>query len=329
MAEYPALLSWQGDKRGRGVLGMATSAYAFDVGNAQRERDFTRAMCAELLIEAGAVVAPSVCESILQSRARGLLALFQRKGLLPRTLEFLAALGDIDAVRTALEENGNDPAAVNEAFVRACLFEHEAVAELLLERCIALDPELGAKVDGGVGRQAFIKCFVETRANHIRKIGGGARTVGLWKTFVMEQVSRSVQGDDVTAFVASLRSEPWLLGDACIDLQSELMGSGRAEFITALPSLRLAFAELTPRETDKVASRVAELHGEKDLGALIEVRITEGELEFNRRLTEIVLTTLTNDGLSHWSVENLSTDYTDLSVKSVDGFRTSCIDHDS
>ena len=73
LAEYPALLSWQGDKKGRGVLGMATSAYAFDVGNAQRERDFTRAVCAELLIDAGAVVAPSVCESILQSRARGLL----------------------------------------------------------------------------------------------------------------------------------------------------------------------------------------------------------------------------------------------------------------
>ena len=73
-----------------------------------------------------------------------------------------------------------------------------------------------------------------------------------------------------------------------------------SEFIKALPSLRLALADLTPRETDKVATRVAELHGEKDLGALIEVRITEGELEFNRRLTELVLTSLANDGLSHW-----------------------------
>ena len=134
LAEYPALLSWRADRKGRGVLGMATSSYASTWGNPQRERDFTRAACAELLIDAGAVVAPSVCESILQSRARGLLALFQRKGLLPRTLEFFAALGDIDAVRTALDDNA-DPAAVNEAFVRACLFDHEAVASLLLERC--------------------------------------------------------------------------------------------------------------------------------------------------------------------------------------------------
>src|SRR5687768_8419020 len=247
LAEYPALLSWQADKKGRGVLGMATSAYAFDVGNAQRERDFTRSECAELLIDAGAIVAPSVCENILQSRARGLLGLFQRKGLLPRTLEFLAALGDIDAVRAALDGNGNDLTAVNEAFVRACLCEHEAVAALLLERCIALDPELEAKVDGGVGRAAFIKCFVETRANHIRKIGGGARTVGLWKTFVMEQVSRSVQGDDVTAFVAGLLREPWLLGDACIEFQNELMGSGRAEFISALLDLDPAIRRRPPR----------------------------------------------------------------------------------
>ena len=84
-----------------------------------------------------------MCEGILESRARGLLQLFQRKGLLPRTLKFLAALGDLDAVRTALDENGNDLATVNEAFVCACRFEHEAVASLLLERSIALDPELG------------------------------------------------------------------------------------------------------------------------------------------------------------------------------------------
>ena len=73
-----------------------------------------------------------------------------------------------------------------------------------------------------------------------------------------------------------------------------------AEFIAALPSLRLALAELTPRETDKVASCVADLHGEKELGALLEVRITEGELEFNRELTALVLKTLNDDGLAHW-----------------------------
>src|SRR4029453_9218573 len=105
LAEYPALLSWQGDDDHGGLLGFATGAYgdAFDPG---RERTFTRAACAELLIDAGAVVAPSVCDGLLESRARGLLQLFQRKGLLPHTLRFFAALGDLDGVRATLGESG-------------------------------------------------------------------------------------------------------------------------------------------------------------------------------------------------------------------------------
>src|SRR6266542_2034681 len=67
LAEYPALLSWEDDDGG--LLGMATGAYG-DAGDAQREQWFTRGACAELLIDAGAVVMPSVCEGLLQSRAK-------------------------------------------------------------------------------------------------------------------------------------------------------------------------------------------------------------------------------------------------------------------
>jgi hypothetical protein len=45
-----------------------------------------------------------------------------------------------DAVRASLDENAHDLAAVNEAFLCACRIQHEAVASLLLERSIALDP---------------------------------------------------------------------------------------------------------------------------------------------------------------------------------------------
>src|SRR5688500_2696792 len=160
LAEYPALLSWRGDVEDSGLLGMATGAYG-DAGNAERERWFTRAECAELLIDAGAIVTPPVPEGILRSRAKGLLRLFQRKGLLPLTLKFHAALGDIDAVRSALEQKSDDFATVNEAFVRACGFEHEAVALILLERLIAIDSELGARIESSGGRQAFVKYFIE------------------------------------------------------------------------------------------------------------------------------------------------------------------------
>ena len=83
-------------------------------------------------------------------------------------------------------------------------------------------------------------------------------------------------------------------------LDKIIAGWDEEEFIRSLPSLRLALADLTPRETDKVASGVAALYGKTDLGTLTEFRISEGELEFNRRLTALVLETLSNDGLSHW-----------------------------
>jgi hypothetical protein len=236
LAEHPALLSWQDDEN-HTLLTFATGAYG-DAGDPERERWFTRGECAELLIDADVVVTPLVCEGILQSRARGLLQLFYRKGLLPHRLEFSAALGDLDAVRASLHESGNDAALVDEAFVRACAFSHEAVASLLLEESIALDPELGDKIDNSVGRPAFVKYFIETRPEIVREIAGHATTIGLWKAFIMQQVSRAAQDGDVTAFVSALQREPWLLDDARVDFQSELIGAatlnGRGEIITAL-----------------------------------------------------------------------------------------------
>jgi hypothetical protein len=257
LTEYPALLSWRGEDDGGGLLGMATGSYG-DSFDPFREQHFTRAACAELLIDAGAVVTPSVCQGLIDSRVRGLLQLFQRKGLLPRTLEFYSALGDLDAVRTALDddETGNDPAAVNEAFSCACGFEHEAVASLLLERSIALDPELGTHVDGSLGRRAFIRYFIETRPTH-------ATAVGLWRGFVMEQVTRAIHADkghvadlrhiaggDLTAFVRRLQRDPWLLGEDFVWFQAKLVGeatlNNRKEFIAALLDLDPAILRRQP-----------------------------------------------------------------------------------
>jgi hypothetical protein len=231
LAAHPALLTWNGDVEGTGLLGMATGAYG-DAFDPERERNFTRAACAELLIDAGAVVAPSVPKGILQSRARGLLRLFQRKDLLPRTLDFLAALGDLDAVRSALDEGGHDFASMDEAFVRACGFHHEAVASLLLERLIALDPRLGARIDASVGREAFVKYFVEKWQGH-RDARGGP-----WEAFVMDRVGLAVRDGDLTTFVSTLQREPWLLDDAHVAFQDGIIGGAalndRGEILTTI-----------------------------------------------------------------------------------------------
>jgi hypothetical protein len=243
LTEYPALLSWKGDENdGGGLLGFATGAYG-DAFGPEREGWFTRAAAAELLIDAGAVVAPSVPKGLIDSRAVGLLELFHRKGLLPRTLAFHSALGDVEAVRRALDEGGNDLATVNDAFISACRFEQRAVAALLLDRSITLDPELGRHVDLSVGRPVFIEYFIAKRPAH-------ASEVGLWKAFVMEQVSRAIPEDAPTVFVGGLRREPWLLGDAFVWFQADLLASAtlndRQAFIVALFDLAPAILRRQP-----------------------------------------------------------------------------------
>jgi hypothetical protein len=247
LAEYPALLSWQGndwDSKG-GLLGVATGAYG-DAFDPDREQTFTRAACAELLIDAGAVVTPSACEGLIDSRARGLLQLFRRKDLLPRTLKFLSALGDLDSVRAALDENGNDLAVVNEAFMCACGFEHEAVASLLLDRSIALDAELGKHVDASGGGLAFIKSLIHNRSQYFAHATPG----GPWQVFLMQQVKRAIHDGDLTAFARWLQREPWLLGDACLEFQAGLIGQAtlqdRGEFIATLLDLDPALLRKQP-----------------------------------------------------------------------------------
>ena len=256
LAEYPLLLSWHGDSAEHGLLGIATSSYG-DSFNSSNEQHFTRVDCAEALIDAGAVVMPSVCEEMLSSRARGLLQMFQRKGLLPRALKFFAALGDIDAVGTALDENENDLPAVTEAFTSACSFEHESIASLLLDEVIAHDPELGALIDRSVGRLAFARYFIDNRPGH-------ATELGLWKAFVMEHVKRAVyswsgsetslkdrRGDsDLPTFVELLQRESWLLGEDFVEFQTEIIQraalQGCGEFITALLDLNPAILRCQP-----------------------------------------------------------------------------------
>src|ERR1700747_212863 len=133
LAEYPALLSWRADEKDGGLLGMATESYG-DSFDPSRERIFTRAACAEFLIDAGAVVAPSVCDGLIASRAKGLLDPFHRRGLLPQSLRFFAALGDVTGIRACLDANGDDLGAVNQAFMCACHFQQATAAALLLDR---------------------------------------------------------------------------------------------------------------------------------------------------------------------------------------------------
>src|SRR5262249_45117558 len=158
--------------------------------------------------------APSVCDGIIASRAKGLIDLFNHRGLFPRSLKLFAALGDVNGVRACLDANGDDLNAVNEAFMYACHPQHATAAALLLHRSITLDAELGRRIDDGPGRSAFVQYFIAHNPDvH------NPDPAGPWETFIKQQVSRAVHDGDLTSFVDLLRREAWMLGDACVKFQ--------------------------------------------------------------------------------------------------------------
>jgi hypothetical protein len=245
LTEHPALLSWRGEDNDGGLLGMATGAWA-DAGDPEREQWYTRAACAELLIDAGAVVLPSVCDGLVVSRAKGLLQLFERRSLLPHTLKFRVALGDRDGVRARLETRHDDLAAMNEAFRCACRFGDEPIASLLLDRLIAQDAELGRRTDSGPGRLPFIRYLIKHRWLDLIRVTPD----GPWQAFVMQQVVRAIHDRDVTAFVRGLQRDAWMLDDACVDFQVGLIERAtmhcQGAFIEALFELDPALLRRRP-----------------------------------------------------------------------------------
>jgi hypothetical protein len=72
------------------------------------------------------------------------------------------------------------------------------------------------------------------------------------------------------------------------------------EFIERIPHLRMAFAGLTPRETDQVASVVAELHGGENIGSLHHPGDGEAEMLAAIGINARVAKALEEDGLGAW-----------------------------
>jgi len=167
------------------------------------------------------------------------LQLLSRKGVLPRRLDVLAALGDDDGVRDCLEAArtcpSGDATAVTQAFLCACRFGHQAVASLLLDRCIELDPALGQRVEKWRGRSGFIDYLVE----HPQRYGSPWQAVvSPWQTVVMSEVLTAVDEDNLQEFTTWLQREPGLLRESHLALQVEIAERAvlkdRGPFITRL-----------------------------------------------------------------------------------------------
>ena len=247
--EYPALLFWHGDS-GESLLGFATGSFG-DSGDPYREQMFTRLECAEFLLDSGAIADPAIWEGAIRARAKGVLQLLSRKGVLPRSLETLAALGDYDGVRDCLDASRTQPsgnaAAVTQAFLISCMFDHRAVAALILDRCIELDPVLGERVEKWRGRAGFVDYLAE----HAPQFGHSCQTsVSPWQTVVMNELRLAIDKDNLQEFTQWLQHEPDLLGESQVAQQVTILEHAilkdRGRFITRLLESAPALAMRRP-----------------------------------------------------------------------------------
>ena len=104
------------------------------------------------------------------------------------------------------------------------------------------------------------------------------------------------------------REATWHIPDLMAAINTRLERWSEDEFLQALPELRLAFADLIPRETDKVAAIVAQLHGKADLGSLLHMGVSEADLHQGLTMERRVRQALEQDGLSDWAIAPNSDD---------------------
>jgi hypothetical protein len=242
LAEYPALVSWRSET-GQTLIADTTS-YAIDSSEPERERIYNRPVAAEILIDAGATVDRSTWEHVIRTGAAGMLHVLARKNALPRILPVLAALGDDEAVRARLDESRerdddadgpDDRTVIGRALMNACRFRHTGIASRLLERAIALDPDLGRRIDRWQGRQAFVEFLIQYPASSA-EWGVEMRP---WEAFVFRQLTSALDANDLPAFRQWLQDEPNVLQPSFVKLQVAMIERAcwqkdRQAFITAL-----------------------------------------------------------------------------------------------
>lgn len=98
----------------------------------------------------------------------------------------------------------------------------------------------------------------------------------------------------------SAREAAWQQPALLQALDGMLATWSEATFIALLPEMRLAFAHLTPRETDRVGEAVAALLGGESLGGLVNYDVGEVQLAANLDLSRALLAVLDADGLQAW-----------------------------
>ena len=113
-----------------------------------------------------------------------------------------------------------------------------------------------------------------------------------------------LQPRDAVSFLRGLlqtaREAAWQQAGLLQILDETLAQWDEEAFVTNLPELRLAFAEMTPKETDRVAEAVAQLHGQSDLGRLVRHDLSAEQLQAHLLSSRLLAEVLAGEGLGEW-----------------------------
>jgi hypothetical protein len=103
--------------------------------------------------------------------------------------------------------------------------------------------------------------------------------------------------------LATSREVAWQVTELMRGLDSLFGDWSEETFLSVLPELRLAFADLTPREISRVAEHVAGMHNQLSLGELVHSDLHEGDVRLSLEINRVVQQSLQNDGVPIASVE--------------------------
>lgn len=216
------------------------------------------------------------------------------------------------------------PALINAAYNRACYLLHdlastpEDAAHVTLEALVIIREILHTKAANQerLDPELFfepLRQLIEVSRAPALLAGGAAGILCGAERLSETELLRVLSGFLNSAAVEPGKQMGFLIGllrtcrelawrqPALVKAVEDLLGAwSEEEFIERLPHLRLAFAGLTPRETDQVAGLVAELHGGQKLGQLSRPELSEAEMLSALRLNAAVKNALEQDGLAGW-----------------------------
>jgi hypothetical protein len=218
------------------------------------------------------------------------------------------------------------PLLIRQAYERACYLLHNLAdtpaeaANEMLQSLITIRDLLrsGASGDQALDAALFyeplMKVFLLPKCTALLAGGvtgllhgdGRLPETELFKLLAGSLNAASAQAGDQTAFLIGLlracRELAWRQPALVEAVEKLLAAWNEEEFIQRIPHLRMAFADLTPREADQVAAVVAGLHGGEKIGTLHRPEVSEAEALAAARVNALVKKALDEDGLGSWIV---------------------------